>query len=83
MSYWRRDPCPRSLPGFEIDGRLVLTSDEVLALDALPASVAIIGGGVVGCEFASMFRDLGVPVTVLEAMDTLHPAAPHVVGVFR
>jgi len=64
---------PRSLPGFEIDGRLVLTSDEVLALDALPASVAIIGGGVVGCEFASMFRDLGVPVTVLEAMDTLLP----------
>jgi dihydrolipoamide dehydrogenase len=64
---------PRSLPGFEIDGRRVLTSDEVLALDALPASVAIIGGGVVGCEFASMFRDLGVPVTVLEAMDTLLP----------
>ena len=63
----------RSLPGFEVDGRLVLTSDEVLALDALPASVAVIGGGVIGCEFASMFSDLGVQVTVLEAMDTLLP----------
>ena len=63
----------RSLPGFEVDGRLVLTSDEVLALDALPASVAVIGGGVIGCEFASMFSDLGVQVIVLEATDTLLP----------
>ena len=51
----------------------MLTSDEVLALDALPASAAIIGGGVIGCEFASMFSDLGVQVTVLEAMDTILP----------
>ena len=62
---------PRTIPGFDVDGRLVLTSDEVLALDALPASVAVIGGGAIGCEFASMFSDLGSQVTVLEALPTL------------
>jgi dihydrolipoyl dehydrogenase len=64
----------RGLPGFDVDGTVVLTSDEVLDLDHLPASVAVIGGGLVGCEFASMFCDLGVRVTVLEAGDTLLPA---------
>ncbi len=62
---------PRTIPGFEVDGRLVLTSDEVLALEALPASVAVIGGGAIGCEFASMFSDLGCQVTVLEALPSL------------
>ncbi|HXQ90222.1 MAG TPA: dihydrolipoyl dehydrogenase [Acidimicrobiales bacterium] len=62
---------PRTIPGFEIDGRLVLTSDEVLALEALPASLAVIGGGAIGCEFASMFSDLGSQVTVLEALPSL------------
>jgi dihydrolipoamide dehydrogenase len=61
----------RSLPGFDVDGKVVLTSDEVLDLNYLPASAAVIGGGLVGCEFASMFCDLGVQVTVLEARDTL------------
>jgi dihydrolipoamide dehydrogenase len=64
---------PRTIPGFDIDGRIVLTSEEVLALDALPASVAVIGGGAIGCEFASMFSDLGTQVTVLEALPTLLP----------
>ena len=49
----------------------MLTSDEVLALDTLPASVAVIGGGAIGCEFASMFSDLGSQVTVLEALPSL------------
>jgi len=62
---------PRTIPGFAVDGRLVLTSDEVLALDALPASLAVIGGGAIGCEFASMFSDLGSQVTVLEALPSL------------
>ncbi len=62
---------PRTIPGFDVDGRLVLTSDEVLALDALPASIAVIGGGAIGCEFASMFSDLGSQVTVLEALPSL------------
>jgi len=64
---------PRTIPGFEVDGRFVLTSDEVLALDSLPASVAVIGGGAIGCEFASMLSDLGTQVTVLEVLPTLLP----------
>ena len=73
---------PRTIPGFDVDGRLVLTSDEVLALNSLPGSVAVIGGGAIGCEFASMFADLGSQVTVLEAMPTLMPGVDaDVVGV--
>ncbi|MDQ4098841.1 MAG: dihydrolipoyl dehydrogenase [Actinomycetota bacterium] len=64
---------PRTLPGFEVDGRFVLTSDEVLALDRLPSSAAVIGGGAVGCEFASMLSDLGTQVTVLEALPKILP----------
>ncbi len=59
---------PRTIPGFEIDGKIVMTSDEVLSLDYLPSSVAVIGGGAIGCEFASMMADLGAKVTVLEAL---------------
>jgi dihydrolipoamide dehydrogenase len=62
---------PRTIPGFGVDGRLILTSDEVLSLERAPASVAIIGGGAIGCEFASMFSDLGSQVTVLEALPSL------------
>src|SRR5712692_3557187 len=62
---------PRTIPGFEIDGRIVMTSDEVLALDRLPARVAVIGGGAIGCEFASMFADLGTRVTLLEVLPRL------------
>ena len=57
---------PSTLPGFDIDGKYVLTSDEVLMLDKLPTSVVVVGGGVIGCEFASAMSDLGVQVTVLE-----------------
>ncbi|MHB1890272.1 MAG: dihydrolipoyl dehydrogenase [Acidimicrobiales bacterium] len=64
---------PRSIPGFEVDAKVVMTSDEVLSLDRLPASVAVIGGGAIGCEFASMFADLGTQVTVLEALPGLLP----------
>jgi dihydrolipoamide dehydrogenase len=60
---------PRTLPGLEVDGRWVLTSDEFLDLKELPASVAVIGGGAIGCEFASLLADLGTKVTVLEALD--------------
>ena len=62
---------PRTIPGFDVDGTTVLTSDEVLSLEALPGSVAIIGGGAIGCEFASLFSDLGSQVTVLEALPSL------------
>ena len=64
---------PRTIPGFDVDGRYVLTSDEVLALDRLPASAVVIGGGAIGCEFASMMSDLGTQVTVLEALPKLLP----------
>ena len=59
---------PRTIPGFEVDGSFVMTSDEVLSIEALPGSAAVIGGGAIGCEFASMMGDLGVDVTILEAM---------------
>ena len=64
---------PRTIPGFEVDGRYVLTSDEVLDLDKLPGSAVVIGGGAIGCEFASMMSDLGVQVTILEALPKILP----------
>ena len=62
---------PRTLPGFEVDGRRVLTSDHVLDLERLPASAAVIGGGAIGCELSSMMSDLGTEVTLLEALPRL------------
>ena len=64
---------PRTIPGFEIDGQIVLTCDEVLMLDKLPSSAVVIGGGAIGCEFASMMADLGVQVTILEALPKILP----------
>ena len=64
---------PRLIPGFEVDGNVVLTSDEVFELQAFPSRVAVIGGGAIGCEFASMFCDLGSQVTVLEALPGILP----------
>ncbi len=62
---------PRTLPGFDVDGRLVVTSDEFLDLDALPARAVVIGGGAIGCEFASLLCDLGTKVTVLEVLPSI------------
>ncbi len=61
---------PRSLPGMEIDGDRIITSDHATNSDrdALPDRVAVIGGGVIGAEFASVFTDLGVHTTLLEAL---------------
>jgi dihydrolipoamide dehydrogenase len=59
---------PRALPGLDFDGTRVLSSDHVLELTELPPRVAIIGGGVIGAEFASMLIDMGSEVTVLEAL---------------
>jgi dihydrolipoamide dehydrogenase len=64
---------PRTIPGFDVDGKYVLTSDEVLALEQLPSSAAVIGGGAIGCEFASMLSDLGTQVTLLEVLPKLLP----------
>jgi dihydrolipoamide dehydrogenase len=59
---------PRSLPRLDFDGSRVLSSDHVLDLAELPPRVAIIGGGVIGAEFASMLADMGSEVTILEAL---------------
>jgi dihydrolipoamide dehydrogenase len=64
---------PRTIPGFEIDGSLVLCSDELLSLQPLPDTAVVIGGGAIGCEFASMMSDLGTKVTVLEALPNILP----------
>ena len=58
----------RSIPGFGVDGSVVMTSDEVLSMPKLPGSAVVIGGGAIGCEFASMMGDLGTEVTILEAL---------------
>ncbi len=63
----------KSLPGITPDGVRVLTSDDVLRLSELPASMVIIGAGAVGCEFASCFHDLGVKVTLLEYLPAIVP----------
>jgi len=64
---------PRSLPGLEIDGDRVITSEHALALDRLPASVVVLGGGVIGVEFASVWRSFGSEVTIVEALPHLLP----------
>lgn len=62
----------RSLPGLEIGGR-VLTSEQALALDVIPERVLILGGGVIGVEFASVWRSFGSEVTIIEALPHLVP----------
>lgn len=62
----------RSLPGLDIGGR-VLTSEGALALDEVPERVLILGGGVIGVEFASVWRSFGTEVTIIEALDHLVP----------
>ncbi|WP_442601194.1 dihydrolipoyl dehydrogenase [Paenibacillus sp. KN14-4R] len=57
---------PRTLPGLEPDGEYVLTSDEAMTLHELPASMLIVGGGVIGVEWASLLNDFGVEVTIVE-----------------
>jgi dihydrolipoamide dehydrogenase len=59
---------PRALPGYEFDGERILSSDHVLMLDHVPERTAVIGGGAIGCEFASFLVDVGSQVTVLEAL---------------
>jgi dihydrolipoamide dehydrogenase len=61
---------PRTLPGLEIGGR-ILNSDGALALDHVPGSVVVLGGGVIGVEFASVWRSFGADVTIVEALPRL------------
>jgi dihydrolipoamide dehydrogenase len=63
----------RSLPGLAIDGDRVITSDQALTLDRVPSSVVILGGGVIGVEFASIWRSFGAEVTIVEMLPRLLP----------
>lgn len=63
----------RTLPGLEIGGN-VITSDEALTLDRVPGSVVVLGGGVIGVEFASVWRSFGAEVQIVEALDHLVPS---------
>jgi dihydrolipoamide dehydrogenase len=64
---------PKTLPGLEIDGERVLTSEHALTLDRVPSSVIVLGGGVIGCEFASVWKSFGAEVTIVEALPHLVP----------
>lgn len=64
---------PRTIPGFNFDGQRILSSDHVLELGQVPGRAVIIGGGAIGCEFASFLVDAGAEVTLLEAAPTILP----------
>jgi dihydrolipoamide dehydrogenase len=64
---------PRSLPGLDIDGERVISSDDALRYGRVPGSVIILGGGVIGVEFASVWRSFGAEVTIVEMMPQLLP----------
>ena len=59
---------PRSIPGLEVDGTLVVTSDQFLSITKVPSRAVIIGGGAIGVEFASALNDFGATVTIVEAL---------------
>lgn len=64
---------PRLIPGFEPDGALVVSSDEFFEIGQVPPTAVVIGGGAIGCEFASTLADLGSSVTILEALPKILP----------
>jgi dihydrolipoamide dehydrogenase len=62
---------PSGLPGFDMDHPAILTSNDILVLEEVPESMIIVGGGVIGCEFASLFAPLGTRITVVEILPRL------------
>jgi len=62
---------PKTLPGLEIDGAQIVTSEEAMAFDHVPKSVIVLGGGVIGCEFASVWNSFGSQVTIIEGLPRL------------
>lgn len=71
---------PKSLPGLEFDGEYVMSSDEALNMQELPSSIIIVGGGVIGIEWASMLADFGVTVTVVEYLAQILPTEDEAVA---
>jgi len=65
---------PKSLPGLEIDGDRIISSDHALVLDRVPESAIVLGGGVIGVEFASAWKSFGTDVTIVEGLPHLVPA---------
>ena len=63
----------RKIPGFEADGQIIVSSDDIVTGTFKPRSVIVVGGGAVGCEFASYFRDLGAETTIVEMLPALVP----------
>ncbi len=64
---------PMDIPAFAFDGQRIISSNEALYIEEIPASIVIVGGGVIGCEFASILSSYGTAVTVVEALDRLLP----------
>jgi dihydrolipoamide dehydrogenase len=64
---------PKSIPGLDIDHQRVVTSDDALGFERIPASVVILGAGAIGCEFASVWSSFGADVTIVEALPHLVP----------
>ena len=62
---------PADLPNLVCDGKLILNSDQMLDLARMPRTLVIVGGGVIGCEFATVFSAYGVQVTIVEIADTI------------
>ena len=62
---------PRTLPGLDIDGTQIVTSEEAMAFTHVPKSVIVLGGGVIGCEFASVWNSFGSEVTIIEGLPRL------------
>ena len=61
----------RTLPGLDIDGKKVITSDQAIKMEYVPKSVIVLGGGVIGCEFASVWKSFGADVTIIEGLPHL------------
>jgi dihydrolipoyl dehydrogenase len=72
---------PKQLPGVPADGAVILTSDEALKMNRVPASAIILGAGAVGVEFASLYRSCGAEVTVVEMLPSLVPLEDEAIGV--
>jgi dihydrolipoamide dehydrogenase len=70
----------KTLPGLEVDGQRVITSEHALMLDRVPESAIVLGGGVIGCEFASVWKSFGADVTIVEALPRLVAAEDEAVS---
>ncbi len=64
---------PKEIPAFAFDNKVIHSSTSILKLEKLPEKMAIVGGGVIGCEFASLYSELGVKVVIVEMLDRIIP----------